>query len=157
MPMCSKFINRHELLVAFEDGSVSIFNLQTSSRNFHCRIQSDPVLCLHLCGTSLFISHASNCIAKLSLGSWMETRAAVSNPGVSALCCSGDSKYLVSGGWDAKYFLCSNRLRLFSCDTLELLGIMPLHHSETVTDLVCTQKGSFLSASKDKTICLFKL
>ncbi|XP_067910776.1 guanine nucleotide-binding protein subunit beta-like protein 1 [Heterodontus francisci] len=165
MPMCLKLwqprsCSRPLLLVGYEDGSVTLWDLSEKKMLSRLACHNEPIMCLDFDPEKVKgISGSSEKV----LSSWeldeqqnlkLQKTVALVNAGIADTCIRHDKKILATAGWD-------HRVRVFGWKKLKALAVLPYHtasvHCVTFSDHVVLSERFMAAGSKDQRISLWSL
>ncbi|GFR71369.1 guanine nucleotide-binding protein subunit beta-like protein 1 [Elysia marginata] len=160
--MCMKICTFHlkdnasRLLVAYEGGSLILWDVKSCAILSRLQAHSESIMCLDISMTKdPHVYRAVTGSVDTDLKSWLishDTLApdhsmALTNPGVGSLALRQDGRIVVSGGWDG---LC----RMFTAARLRPLAVLS-HHKETIQCVVFSTYNRLAAGSKDGYITLW--
>uniref|UniRef100_UPI00398F7582 guanine nucleotide-binding protein subunit beta-like protein 1 n=1 Tax=Pristiophorus japonicus TaxID=55135 RepID=UPI00398F7582 len=165
MPMCLKLwqprsCSRPLLLVGYEDGSVTLWDLSEKKMLSRLACHSEPIMCLDFDPEKVKgISGSSEKV----LSSWgldkqqnlkLQETVALVNAGIAHACIRQDKKILATAGWD-------HRVRVFGWKKLKPLAVLQYHtasvHCVTFSDRAVLSERFMAAGSKDQRISLWSL
>jgi WD40 repeat protein len=158
MLMCIKVIDINRLLVAYENGDICLFDLNTH-KQLDCKtfFYGQPILSFDY---SIFLNIGYVTCNEITIKKFLinETKIIlendsiqIKNPGINVLKIRpSDSKIFSTGGWDS-------RIRIYSTKKAKLLCVLDFHN-ETINSLDFSFQNNILAAaSNDGLISFWKL
>lgn len=163
MAMCLNFLSEELIAVAYEDGSIAVWDIQKQKITSEWKFFNEPVMSFDyskdlrrgICGSveDEVISWTFDPDEqKIDMGS----KVMVTNPGISDLAIRQDGRIAASAGWDF-------RIRIFGMKKLKPLAVLSYH----TASVHCVQFSSPLSefdghrlmaaGSKDKHISVWSI
>ncbi|GFN74967.1 guanine nucleotide-binding protein subunit beta-like protein 1 [Plakobranchus ocellatus] len=147
---------RTRLLVAYESGSLTLWDIQDSTPLSTVQAHSDTVMCLDICQTKEpGVFKAMSGSVDTDLKSWLisgdiltqEHEVSITNPGLGSLAARKDGRIFASGGWDG---LC----RIFTVAKLRPLAVLS-NHKESIQCVTFSADNRIATGSKDGYITLW--
>lgn len=177
MCMCLRCVGPQALLAGWEDGTLQLFDLRSTSRPEVRQLHSEPLLCLdvdpraraavtgaadcQVCvvpllprGAAETPTGANGPTGGLGLGEPSRHAIPVTNEssgsgGIASLRVRPDGRVVASGGWD-------RRVRLWQCRRMKPLAVLR-HHTGTVNAVDFSPCSTWLaSGSADGTVALWR-
>ncbi|XP_054714669.1 guanine nucleotide-binding protein subunit beta-like protein 1 [Uloborus diversus] len=149
------------LLAGYENGSVGLWDFETSMEKSNLKLHNEPVMCLDY--DSKFKHRGISGSVDKELQIWEVTKnlqivkvqeIQITNPGINAVRIRKDGKIVITAGWDCN-------IRLFSWKSLKPLVVLQFH-SQPVQCLTMVESDDknqsiFISGSKDKNIVFWSV
>ena len=158
MKMCSFLFKSsvQRLLVAYESGSLLLWDMLRSVILSKLKAHSDSVMCLDICSTKdQGVFRAFSGSVDTDLKSWLITDdtltqdqfVSITNPGLGSLASRRDGRIVASGGWDGS-------CRMFTTAKLRPLVVLS-HHKESVQCVAFSAENRLAAGSKDGYITMW--
>ncbi|XP_043571331.1 guanine nucleotide-binding protein subunit beta-like protein 1 isoform X3 [Chiloscyllium plagiosum] len=152
--------SRPLLLVGYENGSLTLWDLSEKKMLSHLACHNEPIMCLD------FDPERAKGISGSSeklLSSWgldnqqnlkLQNAVTLVNAGIADTCIRQDKKILATAGWD-------HRIRIFGWKKLKPLAVLQYHiasvHCVTFSDHVVPCERLMAAGSKDQRISLWSV
>ena len=146
------------LLVAYESGSLILWDAMHCVVLNKIQAHSDSIMCLNICSTKdPLVSKAVTGSVDTDLKSWLVSNDSLSsdlsvtltNPGLGSLATRRDGRIFASGGWDGQ-------CRIFTVAKLRPLAVLS-NHKESVQCVSFSPDNKLAAGSKDGYISLWDI